>query len=34
MKEYENTGLKIYDYMKKDNEGPNVEDKALTYFGR
>ena len=29
---YENTNLKIYDYMKKDNI--NTNDKALTYFGR
>lgn len=34
MRDYENTGLKIYDYMKKDNEGANIGDKALTYFGR
>lgn len=34
MKEYEKTNLKIYDYMKKDNEKSNGKDNALTYFGR
>ncbi len=34
MKEYENTNLKIYDYMKKDNDKSNREDNALTYFAR
>lgn len=34
MKEYENTNLKIYDYMKKNNEQSNRQDTALTYFGR
>ena len=32
MKEYKNTNLKIYDYMKKDNE--QTESIALNYFGR
>ncbi len=33
MNKYKNTNLKIYDYMKKDNEAFR-ENKALTYFGR
>lgn len=33
MENYENTNLKIYDYMKKNNESEN-DSKALTYFGR
>lgn len=33
MNKYENTNLKIYDYMRKDN-GAFRENKALTYFGR
>lgn len=33
MREYENTNLKIYDYMKKDNE-LFKNGKALTYYGR
>lgn len=33
MNKYENTNLKIYDYMRKDNETFR-ENKALTYFGR
>ncbi len=32
-KEYKNTNLKIYDYMKKDNINEK-ESNALTYFGR
>ena len=34
MKEYQNTNLKIYDYMKKDNNKFHGQDNALTYFGR
>ena len=30
---YENTNIKIYDYMKKDNLN-HMEDKSINYFGR